>query len=39
MSGYTDDVMLRHGVEGVRLVQKPFDAQTLVAAVRDAIAA
>ena len=38
MSGYTDDVMLRHGVEGVRLVQKPFDAPTLVAAIRDAIA-
>ena len=30
MSGYTDDVMLRHGVEGLRLVQKPFDAQTLL---------
>src|SRR5919112_6076070 len=29
MSGYTDDVMLRHGVESLRLVQKPFDAQTL----------
>jgi PAS domain S-box-containing protein len=38
MSGYTDDVMLRHGVEGVRLVQKPFDAPTLVAAVRGALA-
>jgi two-component system, cell cycle sensor histidine kinase and response regulator CckA len=38
MSGYTDDVMLRHGVEGVRLVQKPFDAPTLVSAVRGALA-
>jgi two-component system cell cycle sensor histidine kinase/response regulator CckA len=37
MSGYTDDVMLRHGVEGVRLVQKPFDAQTLLGAVRSAL--
>ena len=37
MSGYTDDVMLRHGVEGPRLVQKPFDAQTLLGAVRSAI--
>ena len=32
MSGYTDDVMLRHGMEGLRLVQKPFDAQTLLGA-------
>jgi PAS domain S-box-containing protein len=37
MSGYTDDVMLRHGVEGLRLVQKPFDAQTLLCAVRSAL--
>jgi CheY-like chemotaxis protein len=37
MSGYTDDVMLRHGVEGLRLVQKPFDAQTLLGAVRSAL--
>jgi len=37
MSGYTDDVMLRHGVEGPRLVQKPFDAQTLLGAVRSAL--
>jgi two-component system, cell cycle sensor histidine kinase and response regulator CckA len=39
MSGYTDDVMLRHGVEGLRLVQKPFDAQTLLGAVRSALEA
>jgi CheY-like chemotaxis protein len=37
MSGYTDDVTLRHGVEGPRLVQKPFDAQTLLGAVRSAL--
>ena len=37
MSGYTDDVMLRHGVGGTRLVQKPFDAQTLLGAVRSAL--
>jgi len=37
MSGYTDDVMLRHGVDGVRLVQKPFDAPTLLGAVRGAL--
>jgi hypothetical protein len=37
MSGYTDDVILRHGVEGPRLVQKPFDAQTLLGAVRSAL--
>jgi PAS domain S-box-containing protein len=37
MSGYTDDVMLRHGVEGLRLVQKPFDAQTLLGSIRSAL--
>jgi two-component system cell cycle sensor histidine kinase/response regulator CckA len=37
MSGYTDDVMFRHGMEGLRLVQKPFDAQTLLGAVRSAL--
>jgi PAS domain S-box-containing protein len=37
MSGYTDDVILRHGMEGLRLVQKPFDAQTLLGAVRSAL--
>jgi CheY-like chemotaxis protein len=37
MSGYTDDVMLRHGVESLRLVQKPFDAPTLLRAVRSAL--
>ena len=37
MSGYTDDVVLRHGLEGLRLVQKPFDARTLLGAVRSAL--
>ena len=37
MSGYTDDVMSRHGMDGLRLVQKPFDAQTLLGAVRSAL--
>jgi PAS domain S-box-containing protein len=37
MSGYTDDVMLRHGMEGLRLVQKPFDAPTLLGAIRSAL--
>jgi PAS domain S-box-containing protein len=37
MSGYTDDVTLRHGVEGPRLVQKPFDANTLLSTVRSAL--
>ena len=37
MSGYTDDVVLRHGVDGLRLVQKPFDAETLLSAVRSAL--
>jgi hypothetical protein len=39
MSGYTDDVVLRHGVEGREqpLVQKPFDAETLLAAIRAAL--
>ena len=30
-------VMLRHGLEGLRLVQKPFDADTLLVAVRSAL--
>jgi PAS domain S-box-containing protein len=37
MSGYTDDVVLRHGVDGLRLVEKPFDAETLLSAVRSAL--
>jgi FixJ family two-component response regulator len=37
MSGYTDDVISRHGMDGVRLVQKPFDARTLLGAIRSAL--
>jgi two-component system cell cycle sensor histidine kinase/response regulator CckA len=37
MSGYTDDVVLRHGLDGVRLVQKPFDEPTLLGAIRSAL--
>ncbi len=37
MSGYTDDVISRHGMDGLRLVQKPFDAHTLLGAVRNAL--
>jgi len=37
MSGYTDDVISRHGMDGLRLVQKPFDAHTLLGAVRSAL--
>ena len=37
MSGYTDDVISRHGMDGVRLVQKPFDAHTLLGAIRSAL--
>jgi PAS domain S-box-containing protein len=37
MSGYTHDVMSRHGMDGLRLVQKPFDAPTLLGAVRSAL--
>jgi hypothetical protein len=37
MSGYADDVVLRHGVEGLQLVHKPFDAETLLTAVRSAL--
>jgi hypothetical protein len=36
-SSYTDDVISRHGMDGLRLVQKPFDAQTLVGALRSAL--
>jgi PAS domain S-box-containing protein len=37
MSGYTDDVISRHGMDGLRLVQKPFDAKTLLGAVKSAL--
>jgi two-component system, cell cycle sensor histidine kinase and response regulator CckA len=39
MSGYPDDVMSRHGMDGLQFVQKPFDAQTLLGAVRSALGA
>ncbi len=39
MSGYTDDVILHHGIleEGVLFVQKPFSPQTLAGKVREAL--
>ncbi|MFO7769266.1 MAG: response regulator [bacterium] len=38
-SGYTDDAMLRHGVEGgeVDLLPKPFDRESLARSVREAL--
>ena len=35
--GSTDDVTLRHGVTGPRLVQKPFESETLLSPVREAL--
>ncbi|MFH1985282.1 MAG: PAS domain S-box protein [Pseudomonadota bacterium] len=39
MSGYTDDVIVHHGVldEGVQFIQKPFSKQALAAKVREVI--
>jgi FixJ family two-component response regulator len=39
MSGYADDVVPRHGINGEipNLVQKPFGAETLLSAVRGAL--
>lgn len=39
MSGYTADIIARHGVldEGLHFLQKPFSAQSLAAAVRKAL--
>ncbi len=39
MSGYTDDVIARHGViePGVRFIHKPFTARGLAARVREAL--
>ena len=41
MSGYTADVIARHGVldEGVQFIQKPFSMQDLAVKVRETIAA
>jgi DNA-binding response OmpR family regulator len=39
MSGYTDDAMVRHGVEATSalLLQKPFSVATLSSRVREAL--
>jgi PAS domain S-box-containing protein len=39
MSGYTDDALLRHGVEemGIRFLQKPFRLSTLARKVRETL--
>jgi FixJ family two-component response regulator len=40
MSGYTDDVIARHGVleRGMAFLQKPFDYDVLLVKVREALA-
>ncbi|MBI5602171.1 MAG: PAS domain S-box protein [Deltaproteobacteria bacterium] len=39
MSGYTDDVIVQHGIldEGIAFIQKPFTVQSLVAKVREVL--
>jgi len=39
MSGYTDDVILRHGIleEGIAFIQKPFTLETLARRVREVL--
>ena len=39
MSGYTSDVIVRHGIleEGVRYIQKPFSIKDLAVKVREVI--
>ena len=41
MSGYTDNVILRHGIlEGeYEFLEKPFSAERLAAKIRDVLAA
>jgi len=41
MSGYTDDVVTRHGISGdeVNFIQKPFTADELLTRVELALAA
>jgi two-component system, cell cycle sensor histidine kinase and response regulator CckA len=41
MSGYTDDVIVRHGVldPGLAFVQKPFTADVLLTKIRDVLEA
>ena len=39
MSGYSDDAMIRHGVQtgGAQFIQKPFAMDALTAKVREAL--
>ena len=39
MSGYTDNVIVHHGVldKGVQFIQKPFSTHTLISKVREVI--
>jgi FixJ family two-component response regulator len=39
MSGYSDDAMLRHGVqaEGAQFIQKPFSIDALTAKIREVL--
>ena len=39
MSGYSEEAIVHHGVldQGIAFIQKPFDAQTLAARVRQAL--
>ncbi len=39
MSGYTDDVIVQHGIleEGIAFIQKPFTVQSLAAKVREVL--
>jgi hypothetical protein len=37
MSGYTDDVVLRHGLPGAAFLEKPFTRAQLLRTVRAAL--